>query len=615
MTASDTPPRPRPRPEPEEYVRLARLVGLAERRRTTRDELRTRVEPLRRGGIVPVAGELQLLERLDQHLAAARAAFDRIAHGGEDAARSVAEVDEQLTAVDWRLAEDVLAGLHEREQAHHTTGRSMQLQVDNWLAELARLKALLEEASRLDALVAGEHAEHLVLDSKVREAARAVGEGLFVAAATPLHQLATRRMPVQESPSEPPVERELRTPQQLEDAVESALARARELSVHTELVLLRTSPADAQDIDYVAILRVPRGATHTVSVRATRRLSRDDFEHMQALTARIGTAEGTRRARHIAPAALAGSQALPDTSTHDVRRELCTLGDLMYRLVIPRSVQEDLKEHVGQVTITTNEQELPWELMRRNDEHLAVRCPVARMPLGWTMPRLGRARGEGRKLRFLLWYSDPVGNLPGARVEVDTIRAGLERDWQGRIEVDVVGPDRATSWLLNETLIAGEYDVVHYAGHAAFDDDRPERSGLLLKQDVLFPADKIERLLTGQPLVFLNACESSKAANEPDVPSYLGHQSEGLASAFLYGGAVACVGSRWPVYDRSAGEFAVDLYKYLLQGNKVGEALRLAREDWYREHGDEITWATYALYGDPGFHITSPGAAGRPPPS
>jgi hypothetical protein len=615
MTASGTSQRRR-RPDPEDYARLARLVVLARQRRATRDDLRGRMEPLRRGGIVPVAGELQLLERLDQHVAAAEVAFTRIAHGGNEASGLVGEVQRQLTAVDWQLAEEVLGRLHIREEAHRTTGQSMQVAVDTWLADLANLKTLLEEATRLDALVAHEQAVYLVLDSKVREAARAVGEGMYASAAMPLHQLATRKMPVQPNAAEPPVEEEVPKVLDLQRAVEKALARAQELSVHTELVLLRTSPADADDIEYVAILRAPRaGATHTVSVRATSTLAKDDFAHMRELTERVGAAEGTRRARHITPTALAAGEPQPPRPKDDVRRELCTLGDLMYRLVVPESVQQSLQEHSGQVTITTNEQELPWELMRGRDEHLAIRCPVARMPLGWTMPRLGRARSEGRKLRFLLWYSDPLGNLPGARVEVDTISQGLQRDWKDRIEVDVVGPDRATSWLLNETLIAGEYDVVHYAGHAAFDEDHPDRSGLLLKKDVLFPAAKIERLLTGQPLVFLNACETSKAANEPDTPTYLGHRSEGLASAFLYGGAVACVGSRWPVYDQSAGEIAVDFYKYLLQGNKVGEALRLARGDWYSERGDEVTWATYALYGDPGFHLTTPGAAGEPVPS
>lgn len=588
-------------------VSLAKLVVLWTERRDLRERLRARLEPLRRGGIVVVEGEWLLVEDLQRALKQAERVLTRLAEGGGDARSMLAEIDRLLHSVDWTLAEEVLADLPDRERVHREKGHELQAEVDRWAAEMDDLRGRLEQADRLDALVADEQADFVVLDSLVKQAARAVEDGLFADAATPMHRLRERRVR-DLRPGRSSASQQVRSPRKLMAAVDAALRRAEELAVHTELVLLRTSRPEDDDIDYVVILRVPRAsATHAVSVRSTRTLSRSDFEHIRMLTRRVGAAEG-RRARRITPAEPQSVRA----DSGDVCRELQTLGDLIYRLVIPRNLRDELERELGgQVTITTNEQELPWELVRLHDTHLALRSAVARMPLGWTMPRLGRARREGRRVRFLLWHADPDGDLPGAAAEVRTIREGLDRDWSDRIEVEVIGPDDATGWLLNERLVSGDYDIVHFAGHARFDLDQPERSGLLLKDDV-FTAGKIEQLVAGQPLVFLNACESSRTANEPEERSYLGHQSEGLASAFLYGGAVACVGSRWPVFDRSAGEFAVAFYKHLLEGNIVGEALRLAREESYAARGDEVTWATYALYGDPGFHITTPGAVAPP---
>jgi CHAT domain-containing protein len=223
----------------------------------------------------------------------------------------------------------------------------------------------------------------------------------------------------------------------------------------------------------------------------------------------------------------------------------------------------------------------------------------------------------------LLVYADPTGNLPKAANEVATIRDRLTQDWGRGVEITELFGEQATGTALTRELRSGGHHVVHYAGHAAFHDTNPERSCLLLHDGEIFFAQKIQRVLEGRPLVFLNACESSQTANEDSDPSttYLGEQTQGLASAFNYGGAQACVGALWPVYDDTAAEFAVEFYQAFFEGNRVGEALRLARQKIRAERPDHITWASYALYGDPTFRMpfiplkesaTAPPAAAGP---
>jgi CHAT domain-containing protein len=245
--------------------------------------------------------------------------------------------------------------------------------------------------------------------------------------------------------------------------------------------------------------------------------------------------------------------------------------------------------------------------MWHQGEHLCLNRPIARMPMGYSFPaRRNQLVREGSKLRFLLIYSDPGGNLPAARKEVEQIQAGLERDWKDQIDIKVIDREQASGHELNSLLWTGAYDVIHYAGHAHFDENDHELSGLILKDEEIFFAQKIRRILEGKPLVFLNACESGRTANEEnaqEVKQYLQKPAEGLAASFIYGGAIGCIGSLWPVYDEPAAQFAIQLYNKVLEGYMIGEAMRLVRRKIREDFKNQITWASFVLYGDPTFRL------------
>lgn len=282
------------------------------------------------------------------------------------------------------------------------------------------------------------------------------------------------------------------------------------------------------------------------------------------------------------------------------------IGDLMYRLVVPETMQRFLIETKSSLTIRTNDVELPWELMRvqtpDGPEFLCLERPVARMPTGRAFPRRETKKDRtGKPLRFLLIYSDPDPNarLTAAGREVQQIKDALKDQVEA---IDTLLPEQITGKALNRILLDGDYDVIHYAGHAAFDEDKPDLSGLLLWKKEVFFAQKVRRLLEGRPLVFVNACESGRTANE-DAPQQLQQAlqrpAEGIISSFIYGGAASCIGSVWPVYDQSAAEFAITFYRRVLEGFMVGEALRQARIESKHKYPAQITWASFVLYGDP----------------
>jgi hypothetical protein len=319
------------------------------------------------------------------------------------------------------------------------------------------------------------------------------------------------------------------------------------------------------------------------------------------------------------------AQLLPDAAgdlppTENVEKLIRDVGEVMFRLFMPDQMRSYLSLNPSSLTITTNDLELPWELMHddtwdddgsgESGGFLCLRRPVARMPMGRAFPRKPNEITAHTKLRFLLVHADPTGNLPAAKREIEQIRDGLNARWNRpeaeQIEITVLEGAGATGQALNEALLSGTYDVIHFAGHAAFDEQNPDLSGLVLTGSEVFYSQKIQRLLEGRPLVFLNACETGRSANEANAQSvgqYFWRPAEGLASAFLYGGALGCVGSLWPIFDGPAAQFAINFYNEVLEGQMIGEAMRLARISLKKEHPETITWASFVLYGDPTFRL------------
>jgi hypothetical protein len=288
------------------------------------------------------------------------------------------------------------------------------------------------------------------------------------------------------------------------------------------------------------------------------------------------------------------------------------VGDFMYRIFMSHQMQDYLNASPCSLTVTTNDLMLPWELMSyqdRNepdvDKFLCLERPIARMPMGRYFPRHHREHPD-EVLRFLLVYADPnyanpSKRLSAAKREVDKIEEELKKKWGNQVEIVKITEAQVTGRAMNKVVREGNFKVIHFAGHAFFDKEDADLSSLLLNGEEQFLAQKVQRLLEGRPLVFLNACESGTTANEeePQQIGYMQQNAEGLASAFIYGGARGCVGSLWPIYDEPAADFAVHFYNNVVRGYMIGEALRLARREIKEKHNEQITWAAYVLYGDP----------------
>jgi CHAT domain-containing protein len=103
--------------------------------------------------------------------------------------------------------------------------------------------------------------------------------------------------------------------------------------------------------------------------------------------------------------------------------------------------------------------------------------------------------------------------------------------------------------------------IAHFAGHAVFDDARPERSYLVLAPS---PGDRSGRLtaaelarmdLRGVRLVVLSACRTMRTG-----PSRAAGYS-GLSGALLAAGAAGTIGATWNVNDRATGALVAAFHR------------------------------------------------------
>jgi len=206
----------------------------------------------------------------------------------------------------------------------------------------------------------------------------------------------------------------------------------------------------------------------------------------------------------------------------------------------------------------------------------------------------------------LLLVVNPTLDLAGAEKEGKRIRQ-LFAGQPGVKLRELHGSD-ATHRTLLAAFSSGEYDVIHYAGHAFFDEDSPEQSGLLCNQHVPLTGSQLSALGRLPALVFFNACEAGRVRGARSKPSKRKpsqaplrklQRAVGFAEAFMRGGVANFLGTYWEVGDDAALEFAQAFYRDLVAGRTLGESLQSGRTAVRAV--DDRDWADYLFYGSPDF--------------
>jgi len=283
------------------------------------------------------------------------------------------------------------------------------------------------------------------------------------------------------------------------------------------------------------------------------------------------------------------------------------LADLVLEPAVARVVGECARD--GQHLVIVHDaptSRIPWETLCIDKRFPAANGGVSRRYAAenLSVAKWSEQRRVGETLDILL-VVNPTGDLPGAEREAKRIKEAFPQG-ESRVRLTEVAREEATRDRLLEEFQSGRYDVIHYAGHASFDERDRSRSGI----------DCADRVLTGYQLagitnlpllVVFNACESGRVRKGKDKKKKSLEMTAridrnvGLAEAFLRGGAAQYVGTYWSVGDTAAAEFGHTFYTALAQGEAIGKAVQEGRKR-IRE-AKSVDWADYVHYGSYDFRL------------
>lgn len=216
----------------------------------------------------------------------------------------------------------------------------------------------------------------------------------------------------------------------------------------------------------------------------------------------------------------------------------------------------------------------PWELLcDSSGDFLAVNpaTPVVRyIEMAASAPPL-RVRPP---LRVLAVTASPSGLSPvGVDEELEDLEKSLAPleplEW---VELSILR--HATKETLLRTLKEGDFHILHFIGHGAFDTGREQGVIFLEKPDgSKDPVDglQLHSLLQAQPrvrLVVLNACNGSRGSQDPFAS---------LAQSLVKARLPAVIAMQSSVTDRAAITFARHFYESLAKRQPVDRAVSEAR--------------------------------------
>ncbi len=238
---------------------------------------------------------------------------------------------------------------------------------------------------------------------------------------------------------------------------------------------------------------------------------------------------------------------------------------------------------------------LPWEFLYRQETreflNLSRFTPIVRY---LEVQRPDKPLPLKPPLRILVVVSSPTDYV---RLDLSRERALIAESWarQAGVQVDFV--ERATLRELQERLAEQPYHVLHYMGHGDFDATTGQ--GVLVLEDEdergrTVDGNTMGVLLRDAPsirLVFLNACETARTAQERGQDPFAG-----VAAGLVMAGIPAVIAMQFPITDDAAITFAQWVYPLLARGYPVDAAVAEGRRAVRLAEPETMEWGTPVLF-------------------
>lgn len=299
-----------------------------------------------------------------------------------------------------------------------------------------------------------------------------------------------------------------------------------------------------------------------------------------------------------------GAEGLTDTA------------QVFYEMMVPPEIREVVRRDGQAYGVVLNLESaltlVPWELCYDREAQVFL----GEFSLGRQIMReetyrfLPRTRDKEQGLDMLI-LANLSGDLPGAEEEGRELKAFLESLHDHScpsLRVDLrTAKDFPTDQKKAEILkliYRGRHEIVHYCGHAFYDEVDPYKSGWMIERrpPEVIRAYEFANLPEPPVFVFANACQSAVVDDgDPATKQKFAHS---LAGAFIRAGVNLYLGNMVKVSDAGARAFAGHFYDALFEkGLAMGEALTRARRLRMTSDLKDPTWGNYVLYGSPTYRL------------
>lgn len=286
----------------------------------------------------------------------------------------------------------------------------------------------------------------------------------------------------------------------------------------------------------------------------------------------------------------------------------------LFQLLIPNDLKDKLKRK-GNITWIVDKKTAayPWELLlddTKNAKPLSINAGMIRQ-LSISDYRTSIRRAENQQA---LVVADPImdnfiGQLPGAKTEGKEVRKVLnEAGYPVKSQIGA-----RSSEIVNE-LFSEHYSIVHLAGHGEFNPEEPEKSGMVIGNNIYLTVFDIAQMSVIPDLVFVNCCHLGiSSMRDENLFKHRYRLAANIGTELIRMGVKAVIAAGWAVNDDAARDFANKFYKHMFNGDTFGDAVSKARKYIYDQYPNYNTWGAYQCYGDPFFKLKShSGTAWKP---
>lgn len=278
----------------------------------------------------------------------------------------------------------------------------------------------------------------------------------------------------------------------------------------------------------------------------------------------------------------------------------------LFELLIPNDFKDQLKRK-GSISwvLDKTSAAYPWELLQDNSANAKPLCIDAGMirQLATKNYRLQINRVTVEKALIIadpLLNSKVLNQLDGAVKEGNAVESIMNLK---NYEYKSLIKQSATEII--SALFAESYKIIHLAGHGIYDPANPERTGMVIGDEIFLTPSQIKQMSNVPEFVFVNCCHLGKVENVNEQLYQERYQlAANIGTQLIEIGVKAVIVAGWQVKDTTAEKFANQFYNELFEGASFGNAVKKARSSIYNENSpNDNTWGAYQCYGDPYYRL------------